>query len=46
MRFLEKYHTKMVDYEFQIDSEKYTKLLTRIDGWNKQQEKNRFTWNY
>jgi len=32
--------------EFQIDSEKYTKLLTRIDGWNKQQEKNRFTWNY
>jgi len=32
--------------EFQIDSEKYTKLLTRIDGWNKQQEKNRYTWNY
>lgn len=32
--------------EFQVDSEKYTKLLTRIDGWNKQQEKNRFTWNY
>jgi hypothetical protein len=31
---------------FQVDSEKYTKLLTRIDGWNKQQEKNRFTWNY
>lgn len=32
--------------EFQIDSEKYTKLLIRIDGWNKQQEKNRYTWNY
>lgn len=30
----------------EIDSEKYTKLLTRIDGWNKQQEKNRYTWNY
>jgi len=34
------------EQEYQIDSEKYTKLLTRIDDWNKEQEKNRFNWNY
>ena len=34
------------EQDYQIDSEKYTKLLTRIDDWNKEQEKNRFNWNY
>ncbi len=31
---------------FGIDEEKYTKLINRIDDWNKEQEKNRFSWNY
>jgi hypothetical protein len=31
---------------FNIDREKYTKLVTRINDWNKEQEKNRFAWNF
>ncbi len=34
MRFLEKYHTKMVDYEFQIDGEKYkVEFINRVEYW-------------
>lgn len=28
------------------DLEKYTKLITRINDWNKEQEKKRFEWSY
>lgn len=31
--------------EFQIDIEKYRNLLTRIDVWNKEQEKKRNEWS-
>ena len=34
MRFLEKYHTKMVDYEFQIDGERYrVEFINRVEYW-------------
>lgn len=32
--------------DFQLVNDKYTMLLSRIDEWNKKQDKNRFSWNY
>lgn len=32
--------------EYEMDQENYSKLINRIDDWNKNQEKTRFTWNY
>jgi hypothetical protein len=32
--------------QYKIENEKFTKLTTRIDDWNREQEKNRYTWNY
>lgn len=30
---------------FEIDTVKYTKLINRLDDWNKTQEKNRYNWD-
>jgi hypothetical protein len=37
---------KRNESDFQLVNDKYTMLLSRIDEWNKKQEKNRFSWNY
>jgi hypothetical protein len=31
---------------FEIDTDKYSKLINRIDDWNKEQEKNRYSWDF
>jgi Domain of unknown function (DUF5667) len=35
---------KMQD-SFDLDTERYTNLITRVDDWNKTQEENRYNWD-
>jgi hypothetical protein len=30
---------------FNLDTERYTNLITRVDDWNKTQEENRYNWD-
>lgn len=37
--------TKMKE-SFELDTDKYSELIKRIDDWNKKQEENRYNWDY
>lgn len=36
---------KQAENKFSLDTENYSKLISRIDDWNKKQEKDRYSWD-
>jgi hypothetical protein len=37
---------KRYEQAYNLDNEEYSKLLSTIDDWNKEQEKSRYTWDF
>jgi len=37
---------RLAEKSYSFEAEKYSKLISRINDWNKEQEKNRYTWDF